>query len=257
MHQRAHSQICTMRQCLSQCPICPPLSHLYQVVQWDPMGCTTCTTTDPHCPTCPFHLSCTMWYTGTTDPHCPTCPSHPICTMWYNGIPWDVPWAPPLTHTVPHVRPIPSVPCGTMGSHGMYHGHHHWPTLSHMSVPSHLYHVVHWDPMGCTMGTTTGPQCPTCPSHPICTMWYTGIPWDVPWAPPLAHSVPHVRPIPSVPCGTLGSHGMYHGHQYIDYSSKVITMATCIHSCLPPFYTIPIFPHLNRKIFHLLVSLPW
>ena len=34
-------------------------------------------------------------------------------------------------------------------------------------------------------------------------------------------------------------------------------MATCIHSsrsCLPPFYTIPIFPLLNRKIFHLLVS---
>ena len=34
-------------------------------------------------------------------------------------------------------------------------------------------------------------------------------------------------------------------------------MATCIYSsryCLPPFYTIPIFPLLNRKIFHLLVS---
>ena len=34
-------------------------------------------------------------------------------------------------------------------------------------------------------------------------------------------------------------------------------MSTCIHSsrsCLPPFYTIPIFPLLNRKIFHLLVS---
>ena len=34
-------------------------------------------------------------------------------------------------------------------------------------------------------------------------------------------------------------------------------MATCIHSsrsCLLPFYTIPIFPLLNRKIFHLLVS---
>ena len=34
-------------------------------------------------------------------------------------------------------------------------------------------------------------------------------------------------------------------------------MATCIHSsrsCLPPFYTIPIFPLLNRKIFHLLVA---
>ena len=34
-------------------------------------------------------------------------------------------------------------------------------------------------------------------------------------------------------------------------------MATCIHSsrsCLPPFYTIPIFPLLNQKIFHLLVS---
>ena len=33
-------------------------------------------------------------------------------------------------------------------------------------------------------------------------------------------------------------------------------MATCIHSsrsCLPPFYTIPIFLLLNRKIFHLLV----
>ena len=33
-------------------------------------------------------------------------------------------------------------------------------------------------------------------------------------------------------------------------------MATCIHSsrsCPPPFYTIPIFPLLNRKIFHLLV----
>ena len=33
-------------------------------------------------------------------------------------------------------------------------------------------------------------------------------------------------------------------------------MATCINSsrsCLPPFYTIPIFPLLNRKIFHLLV----
>ena len=33
-------------------------------------------------------------------------------------------------------------------------------------------------------------------------------------------------------------------------------MATCIHSswsCLPPFYTIPIFPLLNLKIFHLLV----
>ena len=31
-------------------------------------------------------------------------------------------------------------------------------------------------------------------------------------------------------------------------------MATCIHSsrsCLLPFYTIPIFPLLNRKIFHL------
>ena len=29
-------------------------------------------------------------------------------------------------------------------------------------------------------------------------------------------------------------------------------MATCIHpslSCLPPFYTIPIFPLLNRKIY--------
>ena len=35
-------------------------------------------------------------------------------------------------------------------------------------------------------------------------------------------------------------------------------MATCIHpsrSCRPLFYTIPIFPLLNRKIFHLLVSL--
>ena len=35
-------------------------------------------------------------------------------------------------------------------------------------------------------------------------------------------------------------------------------MATCIHSsrsCLLPFYTIPIFPLLNRKIFHLLVGL--
>ena len=35
-------------------------------------------------------------------------------------------------------------------------------------------------------------------------------------------------------------------------------MATCIHSsrsCLLPFYTIPIFPLLNRKIFHLLVIL--
>ena len=34
-------------------------------------------------------------------------------------------------------------------------------------------------------------------------------------------------------------------------------MATCIHSsrsCLLPFYTIPIFPLLNLKIFHLLVS---
>ena len=34
-------------------------------------------------------------------------------------------------------------------------------------------------------------------------------------------------------------------------------MATCIHSsrsCLLPFYTIPIFPLLNRKIFHLLVN---
>ena len=34
-------------------------------------------------------------------------------------------------------------------------------------------------------------------------------------------------------------------------------MATCIHSsrsCLPPFYTIPMFPLLNRKVFHLLVS---
>ena len=40
------------------------------------------------------------------------------------------------------------------------------------------------------------------------------------------------------------------------WSSKVITMATCINSslsCLLPFYTIPIFPLLNRKIFHLLV----
>ena len=61
--------------------------------------------------------------------------------------------------TVPHVRPIPS---------------------------------VHWDPMGCTMGTTTDPHCPTCPSHPICTMWYTEIPWDVPWVPPLTHTVLHV-----------------------------------------------------------------
>ena len=35
-------------------------------------------------------------------------------------------------------------------------------------------------------------------------------------------------------------------------------MATCINSsrsCLPPFYTIPIFPLLNRKIFHLLVNI--
>ena len=33
-------------------------------------------------------------------------------------------------------------------------------------------------------------------------------------------------------------------------------MATCIHSsrsCLLPFYTIPIFPLLNRKIFHLYI----
>ena len=31
-------------------------------------------------------------------------------------------------------------------------------------------------------------------------------------------------------------------------------MATCINSsqsCLPPFYTIPTFPLLNRKIFHM------
>ena len=45
------------------------------------------------------------------------------------------------------------------------------------------------------------------------------------------------------------------GHVPVDcYSSKVIHMATCIHSslsCLPP---IPIFPLLNRKIFHLLVQ---
>ena len=35
-------------------------------------------------------------------------------------------------------------------------------------------------------------------------------------------------------------------------------MATCIHpsrSCLPTFYTISIFPLLNRKIIHLLVSI--
>ena len=32
-------------------------------------------------------------------------------------------------------------------------------------------------------------------------------------------------------------------------------MATCIHSSRSPFYTIPIFPLLNRKIFHLLVIL--
>ena len=35
-------------------------------------------------------------------------------------------------------------------------------------------------------------------------------------------------------------------------------MATCIHSsrsCLLPFYTIPIFPLLNRMIFHLLVKI--
>ena len=35
-------------------------------------------------------------------------------------------------------------------------------------------------------------------------------------------------------------------------------MATCTHSsrsCLLPFYTIPIFPLLNRMIFHLLVIL--
>ena len=35
-------------------------------------------------------------------------------------------------------------------------------------------------------------------------------------------------------------------------------MAKSIHpslSCLLPFYTIPIFPLLNRKIFHLLVSI--
>ena len=36
------------------------------------------------------------------------------------------------------------------------------------------------------------------------------------------------------------------GHVPVDcLGSKVITMATCIHpswSCLPPFYTIPIFP---------------
>ena len=34
-------------------------------------------------------------------------------------------------------------------------------------------------------------------------------------------------------------------------------MATSIHpslSCLLPFYTIPIFPLLNRRIFNLLVS---
>ena len=230
MHQRVHSQICTMRQCLSHYPICPlnpictvwytgipwdvlyvpPLTHT--VVHVSPISSVPCGKLGSHCPLC------TVWYTGilwdvlrvptlsyisvpshlyhvvhwdpmgctmgtTTDPHCPT---YPICTMWYTGIPWDVPWVPPLTHTVPHVHPI----------------------------PSHLYHVVQWDPMGCTMGTTTDPHCPTCPSHPICTMWYTGIPWHVPWVPPLTHTVPHAHPIPSVPCGTLGSHGMYHGHHH-------------------------------------------
>ena len=36
-------------------------------------------------------------------------------------------------------------------------------------------------------------------------------------------------------------------------------MGICIHpsrSCLPPFYTIPIFPLSNRRILHLLVSFP-
>ena len=47
------------------------------------------------------------------------------------------------------VHPIPFVPYGTVGSHGTYHT------------------VLQW------------PGNPTCPSHPICTIWHCGILWDV------------------------------------------------------------------------------
>ena len=40
------------------------------------------------------------------------------------------------------------------------------------------------------------------------------------------------------------------GHVPVDcYGSKVITMATCIHPSLPPFYTIPIFQELVSFLF--------
>ena len=65
-------------------------------------------------------------------------------------IPWDIPCVHMCTPESPPIYPIPSLPCGTLGSHGMFQAY-------------------------------TRELCiPTCPSHPICTMWYTGIPSDVP-----------------------------------------------------------------------------
>ena len=46
--------------------------------------------------------------------------------------------------------------------------------------------MIHLDPMGCPALHTIEPTSPICPSHPICTMWCTGIPWDVP------HSTPYI-----------------------------------------------------------------
>ena len=93
---------------------------------------------------------------------CHLYPSHPIfCIMRHTGIPWDIPCV------------------------------HHVYTREHplLSILSHLYYVVHCDPMGC----------------PICTHVYT---WDI--CTPESCALPPIHPIPSVPCGTLGSHGASH-----------------------------------------------
>ena len=145
-------------------------------------------------------------------------------------------WIPLNTHSVPHVHPVLSVPCGTLGSQGTSHS-------------------------------------PTCPSRTKCTVWDSGIPWYIPldptphtqshmsipyqvyhvglWDPmvhPIAshstHSVPHVHPVSNVPCWTLGSQGTSHWIPLHTLSPTCpsCTKCTMLDSGIPwyiPFHPIP------------------
>ena len=104
-----------------------------------------------------------------------------LCTGLTPGIPWYIPLHPtphtqstwyhvglcdpmvhPIgsdsTHSVPHIHPVQSVPCGTLGCHGTSH-----------CIPLHTLS-------------------PTYTSRTKCTMWDSGMPWYIP-----LHPTPHTQ----------------------------------------------------------------